>query len=71
MEGRRRYVDLSHVLLPGKEEFHLELETHFTGEICPQYMQERGVEVAVIDPRGDPLGPPREVGRGHGLHLRL
>ena len=32
-----RLVDLSHSLLPGKEEYHLDLETHFTDELYPQY----------------------------------
>jgi arylformamidase len=32
-----RLVDLSHSLIPGKEEYHLELETHFTDELYPQY----------------------------------
>jgi len=32
-----RLVDLSHQLLPGKEEYHLDLETHFTDELYPQY----------------------------------
>jgi arylformamidase len=32
-----RFVDLSHVLYPGKEEYHLGLETHFTDHLYPQY----------------------------------
>ncbi len=32
-----RLVDLSHPLFPGKEEYHLELDTHFTDELYPQY----------------------------------
>jgi arylformamidase len=32
-----RLVDLSHPLFPGKEEYHLALETHFTDELYPQY----------------------------------
>jgi arylformamidase len=32
-----RLVDLSHSLLPGKEEYHLDLATHFTDELYPQY----------------------------------
>jgi arylformamidase len=32
-----RLVDLSHPLYPGKEEYHLELDTHFTDELYPQY----------------------------------
>ena len=35
MKGR--IVDLSHKLYPGKEEYHLELQTHFTDELYPQY----------------------------------
>jgi len=34
---RGRLVDLSHILRPGKEEYHLDLETHFTDELYPQY----------------------------------
>ncbi|MGA2381008.1 MAG: cyclase family protein [Spirochaetia bacterium] len=32
-----RLVDLSHILHPGEEEYHLELDTHFTDELYPQY----------------------------------
>jgi arylformamidase len=32
-----RLVDLSHSLLPGQEEYHLELDTHFTDQLYPQY----------------------------------
>ena len=32
-----RIVDLSHKLYPGKEEYYLELETHATDELYPQY----------------------------------
>ncbi|HET6487106.1 MAG TPA: cyclase family protein [Spirochaetia bacterium] len=35
MKGR--LVDLSHRLKPGKEEYHLDLETHFTDDLYPQY----------------------------------
>jgi len=41
-----RIVDLSHVLYPGKEEYRLELETHFTDELYPQY--KRGKDVWYI-----------------------
>jgi arylformamidase len=34
---RGRLVDLSHLLYPGKEEYHLDLVTHFTDELYPQY----------------------------------
>jgi arylformamidase len=37
-----RLVDLSHSLLPGKEEYHLDLETHFTDELYPQYKRSPG-----------------------------
>ncbi len=32
-----RLVDLSHALQPGKEEYHLDLATHFTDDLYPQY----------------------------------
>jgi arylformamidase len=32
-----RLVDLSHSLMPGKEEYHLDLATHFTDDLYPQY----------------------------------
>jgi len=32
-------VDLSHKLYPGKEEYQLELATHFTDELYPQYQR--------------------------------
>jgi arylformamidase len=32
-----RLVDLSHTLIPGTEEYHLDLATHFTDELYPQY----------------------------------
>jgi arylformamidase len=32
-----RLVDLSHTLYPGREEYHLGLETHFTDDLYPQY----------------------------------
>lgn len=38
-----RVVDLSHKLFPGKEEYHLELETHFTDELYPQYKRDPDV----------------------------
>ncbi len=34
---RGRIVDLSHKLYPGKEEYHLDLITHRTDELYPQY----------------------------------
>jgi arylformamidase len=43
---RGRIVDLSQKLLPGKEEYGLELITHFTDELYPQY--ERGPNVWYI-----------------------
>ena len=36
-----RIVDLSHKLYPGKEEYQLELATHFTDEIYPQYKRDK------------------------------
>ena len=41
--GARRIVDLSHRLLPGKEEYALALETHDTTELYPQYRKDPGV----------------------------
>lgn len=38
-----RIVDLSHKLYPGKEEYHLELETHFTDQLLPQYKRDSEV----------------------------
>jgi len=39
LEGR--LVDLSHILYPGREEYHLELDTHFTDELYPQYKRSK------------------------------
>jgi arylformamidase len=36
-------VDLSHKLYPGKEEYHLDLVTHFTDELYPQYERDPDV----------------------------
>lgn len=38
-----RIVDLSHKLYPGKEEYRLELATHFTDELFPQYKRDPSV----------------------------
>jgi arylformamidase len=38
-----RIVDLSHVLFPGKEEYHLNLITHNTVDLYPQYQVDDGV----------------------------
>jgi arylformamidase len=38
-----RVVDLSHKLYPGKEEYHLRLETRFTDELYPQYKRDQDV----------------------------
>ncbi len=38
-----RIVDLSHKLLPDKEEYHLRLKTHFTDELYPQYRRDADV----------------------------
>jgi arylformamidase len=40
---RGRIVDLSHKLYPGKEEYHLDLITHHTDELYPQYKVGEGV----------------------------
>ncbi|MCL2741009.1 MAG: cyclase family protein [Oscillospiraceae bacterium] len=39
----RRLVDLSHVLIPGEEEYHLRLTTHNTDDLYPQYRRDEGV----------------------------
>jgi arylformamidase len=36
-------VDLSHALIPGQEEYPLELETHDTTELYPQYKKDQDV----------------------------
>jgi arylformamidase len=41
--ARGRFVDLSHLLYPGREEYSLELETHDTTELYPQYAKNRDV----------------------------
>jgi arylformamidase len=38
-----RIIDLSHKLYPGKEEYHLELETHFTDDLYPQYKRDKNI----------------------------
>jgi arylformamidase len=38
-----RIVDLTHKMYPGKEEYGLELETHQTAELYPQYPVDNGV----------------------------
>ncbi len=38
-----RIVDLSHKMHPGKEEYGLELETHQTAEVYPQYQVDEGI----------------------------
>jgi arylformamidase len=40
---RGRVVDLSHKLIPGKEEYALELKTHFTDDLYPQYKRDPNV----------------------------
>lgn len=37
MIAHKRVVDLSHKMIPGREEYGLELETHNTAELYPQY----------------------------------
>ncbi len=41
MKGR--IVDLSHRLIPGKDEYHLDLVTHRTDELYPQYQVDEDV----------------------------
>jgi len=41
--ARGRFVDLSHRLYPGREEYPLELETHDTTELYPQYRKDPDV----------------------------
>lgn len=36
-----RFVDLSHQLIPGKEEYKLELETYDTADLYPQYQKDK------------------------------
>ena len=36
-----RIVDLSHEVVPGKEEYKLELETHFVDDLLPYYKGKR------------------------------
>lgn len=38
-----RIVDLSHELIPGQEEYHLRLQTHFTDDLYPQYIRDDDV----------------------------
>ena len=46
-----RLVDLSHPLYPGKEEYPLELETHDTTELYPQYKKDKEVWYILQDIR--------------------
>jgi len=46
-----RIVDLSHTLYPGKEEYHLALETHFTDELFPEYKRDKDVWYILQDIR--------------------
>ncbi len=43
MIAHSRIVDLSHPMVPGCEEYGLELETHETADLYPQYHVDRGV----------------------------
>lgn len=43
MLKNKRIVDLSHELLPGKEEYHIDLKTHFTDELYPNYIRDENV----------------------------
>lgn len=38
-----RIVDLSHELIPGKEEYYIRLKTNHTNELYPQYIVDQGV----------------------------
>ena len=38
-----RIVDLSHELIPDKEEYHLRLRTHFTDDLYPNYKRDENV----------------------------
>jgi arylformamidase len=46
-----RIVDLSHKMYPGKEEYGLELATHFTDELMPQYKRDADVWYILQDIR--------------------
>ncbi len=48
---RGRIVDLSHPLLPGKEEYGLELVTHFTDALYPQYKRDKSTWYILQDIR--------------------
>jgi arylformamidase len=41
--NNKRIVDLSHELIPDKEEYHLRLKTHFTDELYPKYIRDDDV----------------------------
>ena len=43
MLRNKRIVDLSHELLPGKEEYHINLKTHFTDDLYPNYIRDENV----------------------------
>jgi hypothetical protein len=46
-----RIVDLSHKMYPGREEYGLELATHFTDEFMPQYKRNEDVWYIMQDIR--------------------
>jgi len=46
-----RIVDLSHKMYPGREEYGLELVTHFTDELMPQYKRDANVWYILQDIR--------------------
>ncbi|MBU4212268.1 MAG: cyclase family protein [Verrucomicrobia bacterium] len=46
-----RIVDLSHKLYPGQEEYQLELATHFTDELYPEYKRDKDVWYILQDIR--------------------
>ena len=39
----KRIIDLSHELIPGKEEYHISLKTHFTDDLYPNYIRDDDV----------------------------
>ncbi len=49
MKGK--LVDLSHTLYPGKEEYYIELETHDTTDLYPQYKKDEDVWYILQDIR--------------------
>jgi arylformamidase len=48
---KMRIVDLSHRMYPGKEEYGLELVTHFTDDLMPEYQRNKDVWYIMQDIR--------------------